>query len=131
MEVVDQSEIPRVGGVDLVVGSHLHPFLEIRQDGDTLHRRDAASSHGERLVIVVPIGPRCSVAGAWGSIVIVIQPQVALLRCGSSSLQFVDLFLVERFPRVQPTLFLLGIVVQGDSIRLVRTVARERFGLAT
>lgn len=96
MEVVDQSEIPGVGGVDLVVRGHLHPFFKISQNRHTLHRRDTTSGYSEIVVIVSCSVRGGALVGTWGSI-FALQPYETLLRSGGSGLQLVDLFFVKCF----------------------------------
>lgn len=117
VKVVDQGEVPRIGGVDLVVGRHLHPFLKVGKDRHALHGCDTASSHGEVIVVVVvvPAEPRVARIRAGRRIFgPVLQPEGAFLRRSSGGLQLVDLLLVEGLARVQAALLFLGVVVQRD-----------------
>lgn len=120
VEIVDKGEVPRVGGIDLVVGGHLHPLLEIGENGYALHRRYTATDHHDIVVIVVVVGvpatSRRPRVGAGGRILEVRQPKPGFLRRrrGGRLLQLADLFFVEGFSGVEPAFLLPGVVVERD-----------------
>lgn len=99
VEVVDEGKVPRVCGVDLVVRGHLHPLLEVGEEGHALHGRDRG--------------------GAWRGILKVVQPGVVFARC-CRRLDFVDLPFVEGLARVHAAALFLRIVVERNPSQLAR-----------
>ena len=77
MEVVDECEVPRIGGVDFIVCRHFHPFFKVGQNRDTLHGgRDGwcdGSDFPTLNILFAPIrlGSRGLWAVARGALVIV------------------------------------------------------------
>ena len=117
MEVVDKGKVPRVGCVDLVVCGHLHPFLKVGKNRNSLDWSQSTTYTDGLLASKVgcPPPPRSPRPGPWGFIFGVFQPDASLTRgTGGGCLDFVDLPFVESLSRVQSFALLLGIVVEGD-----------------
>lgn len=121
MEVVDQGKVPRVGGVDLVVGGHLHPLLKVGQNGDALHGGDDGAAH-DRSVVIVEDGEvllagdaatrGARAVGGWGvGIVAVDYVAGGGCGCGRGELELVDLGLVEGFASSRSLFLFLGVIV--------------------
>jgi hypothetical protein len=61
MEVIDQSKIPGIGCIDLVIRSHLHPLLEIGKYWYAFHRGNCgASNHHDSSIEFILLSGRSS-----------------------------------------------------------------------
>lgn len=120
MKVVDQRKVPRVGGIDLVVSRHLHPLLEVGQDGDALHWGDDGAAHDRSIIAVedgkVLLAGDAATRGAravGGRSVAIVVDYAARggCGCGRGELELVDLGLVEGFASSRSFFLFLGVVV--------------------
>lgn len=119
MEVVDQRKVPRVGGIDLVVGGHLHPLLKVGQDGDALHGGDDGAAHNRSVIVVedgeVLLARDAATRGARSvggrSAIFVDYAAGGGCDCGGSEFELVDLGLVEGFASSRSLFLFLGVVV--------------------
>ena len=120
MKVVDEGKVPRVGGIDLVVGGHLHPLLKIGQDGDALHGGDDGAAHDRSVIVVenreVLLAGDAATRGAravGGRCVVAIFDYAAGGCCGRGrgELELVNLGLVEGFASSRSLFLFLRVVI--------------------
>ena len=57
MEIIDQRKIPGIGGIDFVICSHLHPFLEIGKYRHSLHGGHGGSCNERQASILCVFFP--------------------------------------------------------------------------
>lgn len=109
MEVVDQSKIPRIARIDLIICRHLHPLLKIGENGHSLRGGTAAAA----VDVALPSAQRgsgCRGTLAAGAIVSPARRQRGL----DSSLDLVHLAVVFRLTDLKPLRPLLRVIVERD-----------------